>query len=436
MTTRLSGINSTLGVAVASLIRHHANFRRLWVGQTVSEVGTQIGNLAVPLIAVHTVDASTFQISALFAAEYAPYVLIGLPAGVWVDRLRRRRVLIVTDLIRAVALLAIPAAMVFRAVTLPLLYGVVFVVGAATVFFSVTYQAYLPAVVERDQLIEANGRLTASRSIASAAGPTAGGSIVAALTAPLAVAADAFSYLCSAALITAIRAPEPAPKATEQRNLRREMGEGLRLVRHDRLLWTMTLYSAASSLCVMMAISLELVFLVRAVHLGTVGIGLLLGISSFGAVLGAFAAAPLRRQFGELRTLVGAALASSTLLLLVPLTALGPRLAFFVLGTGGASCGIVAYNIIAISMQQRRCPGQLLGRMFATQRFVGWSTPPIGALAAGGLGSTIGLRATLLVAAVLYVVSTCGLGWSLRRGVPTDELSVAAVQRSPAPVAR
>jgi MFS family permease len=415
-----------LEVAVArGLIRSHADFRRFWIGQTVSEVGTQISNVAVPLVAVLALHASTLRVSALFALEYLPYLLIGLPAGVWIDRLRRRSILIVTDLICALAMSMIPLAALFHAVSLPLLYGVVFVVGTANVFFGVANQAYLPAVVDREDLVAANGITTASRAVASAAGPTAGAWFVAILTGPIAVIADVASYLCSALFITAIHPVEPPVAA--RRGMLREVGEGLRIVRRDRLLLTMTLYTAASSTFVMMVGALEIVFLVRTVHVPTIGIGILLGVSSLGSVLGAVIAAPLGRRFGELRALVGSAVFGSLSLLLVPLTALGFRLSFFALGAGMASCGIVAYNVVSISLVQRRCPDRLLGRVFGTMRFVGRSAPGFGALIGGVLGSTIGLRAALAVTALLFVGSSLGLNLGLKLGLKRGlEIAVPA----------
>ncbi|HEY1484967.1 MAG TPA: MFS transporter, partial [Micromonosporaceae bacterium] len=403
------------------LIRRHTAFRRLWIGQTISEIGTQIGGLAVPLIAVLTLHASAFGASALFAAEFAPYVIVGLPAGAWIDRLRRRPILICADVTRGIALLVLPLAVLLHAVSLPLLYGVVFVVGVATVFFEVAYQAYLPAVVEPGELVDANGLLTASRSIASVGGPSVGGWIVAVLTAPYAVVADAISFLISAGFVATVRKTEPptAP-ATERRGLHREIGEGIRVVWTDRLIRTLALYSAATSFCVMMAGSIEVYFLVRTVHLATVGIGVLFGITSLGSLLGAVVAAPVRRRLGEIRTLVTMASVAGTSMLLVPLTALGLRLGFFVLGIGLASAAIVAYNVVSISMIQRRCPARLLGRVFATIRFIAWSTPPIGALVGGALAGAIGPRATLLIAALMFVASALALAWWLRDGAPSE----------------
>jgi MFS family permease len=309
-------------------------------------------------------------------------------------------------------------------VSLPLLYGVVFVVGVATVFFEVAYQAYLPAVVEPDDLVDAHGLLTASRSIASAGGPSVGGWIVAVLTAPYAVVADAISFLVSAVFVATVRKTEPPTTApvTERRGLHREIGEGIRVVWTDRLIRTLALYSAATSFCVMMVGSIEVYFLVRTVHLTTVGIGLLFGITSLGSLLGALVAASARRRLGEIRTLVTMASVAGTSMLLVPLTALGLRLGFFVLGVGLASAAIVAYNVVSISMIQRRCPDRLLGRVFATIRFIAWSTPPIGALAGGALAGAIGPRATLLIAALLFVAAALALAWRLRDGAPGEPL--------------
>lgn len=400
----------------------NADFRRLWTAQTISQVGTQVSALAVPLVAAVSLHASALSVSALTALQYLPYLLIGLPAGVWVDRLPRRPIMIITDLIRSFALFAVPAAAADRALTLPLLYGVVFTVGTATVFSEVANQAYLPALIGREQLIEANSKLTATRSISYAAGPTGGGWIVAVLSAPYAIIVDAVSYLGSAALVMAIRKREPERSAAAERSMRHEISEGLRIVWSDRLLATMTLYSATTSLCVVMSGAVEILFLLRTVHVPTVGIGILLGVTSLGAVAGAFVAGPICRRVGDLRSLVTFSIAASLGMLLAPLTALGPRLAFFVGGLGLTMCAIVAYNVVSGALVQRRCPDRLIGRIFATTRFIAWSTPPVGALIGGLVGDTIGLRAAMWLAGALFAASAAFFAWSLRHGAPIGPL--------------
>src|ERR671935_1242601 len=186
----------------------HADFLKLWSAQTVSQFGTTVSQVALPLVAVLVLDASAFQVAALGTVEFLPFLLFTLPAGVWVDRLPRRPILVVADLGRACALGSIPLAAAIGHLTLTQLYVAGFVTGTLTVFFDVSYQSYLPSLVERPELVEGNAKLEVSRSAAQIGGPGIGGLLVRAFTAPYAVLADAVSYLGSALFIFAIRRGE------------------------------------------------------------------------------------------------------------------------------------------------------------------------------------------------------------------------------------
>ncbi|GIH18661.1 MFS transporter [Rugosimonospora africana] len=383
-------------MARRGLIFGHRDFRRLWIGETVSQFGSQVSMLAMPLIAALTLRASTFQVGVLSAVGYAPFLVFGLLAGAWVDRARRRPVLIASNLLRAAVLVVVPVAAALRVLSLAQLYVVEFALGLGTLFFDVAYQSYLPALIGREHLVEGNGRLEASRSTAYALGPGAAGSLVQALTAPVAVLVDAASFVWSAAWICAIRGREPAvPPPERPRALLGEVGEGLRLVAGHRALRALALYNASAVLFLSAEQALEVVFLVRTVRLSAAGVGLLFSVASVGAVLGAFAAGPLGRHFGEVRTIVGAALLGHAFMLLVPLTVPGPRLALFGVGTGVCSFGVVVFNIVSVAFRQRLCPDRLLGRMNATMRFLSWGMAPVGALLGGVAGAAIGTRATL-----------------------------------------
>ena len=205
--------------ARVGLLRGHPDFRRLWIGQSISQVGTQISSLAVPLIAILTLNEPAFVVGALTAVGYSPYLVVGLPAGAWVDRLARRPIMLTTDLLRAALLGSLPISMVFGVITLPLLFVVVFAVGVCTVFFEVAYRAYVPHLVGRDHLIEANSRLAASSTVAGTGGPALGGWLVSVISAPTAVLIDAVSYLISAAYITAIRTRERPPRTGSKPDL-------------------------------------------------------------------------------------------------------------------------------------------------------------------------------------------------------------------------
>src|SRR5918992_1346998 len=217
----------------------HGDFLKLWSAETVSQFGSQISALALPLVAIIVIEASAFEVALLGVVQFAPFILVSLPAGVWVDRLRRKPILVVTDLGRAAALGSIPLAYGFDAVTIWQLYVVGFVVGFLTVFFDVSYQSYLPSLVDRTQLVEGNSKLEVSRSGAQIAGPGVAGALVEALTAPVAVLVDAISFFLSAAFLFRIKRPETPPTRApkqERTPMRRELGEGLRYVLGNRYL--------------------------------------------------------------------------------------------------------------------------------------------------------------------------------------------------------
>ncbi|MGC9666551.1 MFS transporter [Planosporangium sp. 12N6] len=390
------------------LFSGHADFRRLWLGSTVSQFGTQVSMLAIPLLAVVTLDATTFQVGALTAAETAAFVLVGLPAGAVVDRLRRRPVLIAGDLLRVGLVASLPVAALWHVLTLGQLYVTVFAIGLCTVFFDVAYQSYLPFLVGRAHLVEANGALEASRSTAYTAGPAVAGYLVQLLSAPLALLVDAASFAGSAAWIAAVRGREPIPPATRRRALGGEIADGLRVVLGHPVLRAMALHGASSVLFLSQVRALEVVFLVRDVRLSPAAIGALFSLTGVGTVLGAVAAAPLARRFGSARVLLGAPLIGYACLLLVPLTAAGPRLACYAVGGAVSSLCVVVFNVVSISVRQDLCPDHLLGRMNATMRFFVWGTLPLGGLLAGALGSAVGLRAALWIGAVGTLLSA---GW-------------------------
>jgi MFS family permease len=418
------------------LIRSHADFRRLWTGAVVSDVGTQISTLAIPLIAAVTLHASGFTVGALTALAYAPYAVIGLPAGAWIDRLRRRPVMIAADLLRAGLLLTLPVGAATRTLSTPLLCAIAFAVGACAVFFEVADRAYLPSLIGRERLVEANARLSAGGSTARAIGPTLGGWLVTALTAPVAVLVDVVTYLVSAGALLSIRHTEPAPE-TGPRDLRREIADGFRLIARDPVLRAIAVYGTSSSTFIVFTGAIEILFLVRTVGVTPSAIGVLLGVASLGAVAGAFVGPPVRRRLGDIRALVATATVGNAFLLLVPLTEPGVRLAFFAVGVGVTSCGVIAFNVVSGAVTQMRCPDHLLGRMGATMRFIAWGALPVGALAAGALADRIGPRDALWVGAAGLALSPLlliGIGAD-RKPVPAGPGEVADAETARNPVA-
>ncbi|MFI5255605.1 MAG: MFS transporter, partial [Candidatus Limnocylindrales bacterium] len=239
--------------APAPSLWRHPDFLKLWTADTVSQLGSQVSQLAIPFVAIVVLQASALQIGVLQAVDTLPFLLIGLPAGVWVDRMRRRPVLIVGDLGRAIVLAWVPIAHVLGILAIWQLYVVGFLMGILTVFFDVAYQSYLPALVERDQLIDGNAKLQISASGAQVAGPPIAGVVIGALTAPIAVLLDALSFLGSAIFIFSIRRHEPAPEARldatgKRTSMLSDMREGLRYVLGHRLLRNIAACTGISNL--------------------------------------------------------------------------------------------------------------------------------------------------------------------------------------------
>lgn len=384
--------------AAASLLGHR-DFRLLWGGETVSELGSQVSELALPLVAVLTLRASTFQVGLLTAAGTAAFLLMGLPAGAWVDRVRRRPVMIAADLGRAVALGSVPVAAALGVLRLPQLYAVTLLAGTLTVFFDVAYQSYLPALVGRQRLVEGNAKLAGSQEAARVAGPSLSGGLVQAVGGPVAIVADAVSFLASAGALARINLVEAAPERQESRRLHREIGEGLRFVLGHPILRAIAGTTATSNFFSAVFAAVAVVFLVRGLHQAPGVIGLLFAAGSVGGVTGAVLASGLARRLGGSRSILAGAAVSGLGLLLVPLTRPGPGLVLFAVGVFVVSFGGVVYNVNQVSFRQGLCPAHLLGRMNATMRFLVWGTLPLGGVAGGALGATIGLRPTLWVAA-------------------------------------
>jgi MFS family permease len=386
----------------------HADFLKLWTAQSVSQLGSQISGVALPLVAVLTLHASAFQVAALGTIDFLPFLFFSLPAGVWVDRLPRRPILVVADLGRTLALGSIPVAAALHHLTLGQLYVAGFVAGTLTVFFDVSYQSYLPSLVDRTQLVDGNGKLEISRSAAQIGGPGIGGVLVRAFTAPYAIVADAASFLLSAVFVFAIRREEIVPERNaDGESMRRELVDGLKyLVRHPY--WrAISISTATFNFFNNLAFSILFVYAVRTLHMSALTIGLTLALGNGGALIAAFLAGKIGTRLGVGRTIIVGDLVASLPLVLVPLAPVSFPIPFLVASFTLVGFGIVLYNVTAISLTQALTPERLLGRVNASRRFIVWGTIPLGALAGGGLATAIGLRPTMFVgtiAATLCVV--------------------------------
>jgi MFS family permease len=379
---------------------HHLDFRRLWIGETVSQFGTFISQLALPLVAILVVHATTFQVGLLATFEMLAFLLVGLPAGAWVDRMRYRWVLIVNDLTRAAALGSIPLAQLLGVLTIGQLYVVALVTGVSTVFFDVAYQSYLPALVDREALVEGNSKLQASESVSQIAGPGIGGLLIQVLTAPYAVLVDAVSFLWSASWVAAIRARPPKPERQPDRNLTREIGEGLRFVLSNRLLRSIAACTGSANLFSNVAFPVYYILLARQLHLSAGVIGLFTSVGAIGGLVGSLLASRIATRFGQGPTIWVSAALCAPPAFVVPFVHRDWTLGLLAVSQCFMWIAVVVYNITQVSFRQGLTPPNLLGRMNATMRFFVWGTIPVGAFLGGVLGSTIGIRQTLLVAAI------------------------------------
>ncbi|MBA3382194.1 MAG: MFS transporter [Actinobacteria bacterium] len=383
----------------------HPDFLKLWSAETISQFGSQISQLALPLVAILILDASTFEVAALGVVEFLPFILFTLPAGVWVDRLPRRPILIAGDFGRAALLVSIPIAYVADVLTLWQLFAVGFLVGICTVFFDVAYQSYLPALVERNHIIEGNSKFEISRSSAQISGPGIAGLLVQIFTAPYAILVDAISFLGSGLFVLGIRKYEERLPATnvdrEKSSLWTELKEGLRFVLGNPNLRAQAGSTATSNFFSNVVFAVFLVFIVRELDLSPGIIGIVFSAGGAGSLVAAFTARRLWNRFGIGPTTIAVGMLTGPANLLLAFAPTGnaavPFLVISLLTTG---FGIATYNIIQVSYRQAICPLRLQGRMNSVMRFVVWGTIPFGALAGGALGSWVGLRETIAIGAI------------------------------------
>jgi MFS family permease len=348
-------------------------------------------------------DASAFQVALLGTVEFLPFLLFTLPAGVWVDRLRRRPILVIADFGRAAALVSVPVAYAFDVLTIWQLYVVGFVVGTLTVFFDVAYQSYLPSLIRRNQLVDGNSKLELSVSAAQLGGPATAGGLVSLLTAPWAVLTDAISFLGSALFVLRIRKREEViqPAATaERRGMRAEAWEGMQFVFRDRRLRALTESTVIFNFCANGAFAVYLVYAVRSLGLSPAAIGVIFSLGNVGWLAGALLAGRLSARLGVGRTIIFTGLLAAPALMLVPAAPQSTPIPFLIAAGVISSFGLVIWRVAQVSLRQAITPDHMLGRVNAVSRFLMWGTIPLGTLLGGALGSTIGLRETLWIGTI------------------------------------
>lgn len=394
-----------------------SDYRRLWLAQSISQVGTQVTQLALPFAAILVLKATPFEVAALTGIEFLPYLLFALPAGVWADRLPRRRILVVADVGRALVLVLVPLATFADLLAMWQLYVVGFLIGTLSVFFDVAYQAILPDIVARDRLQEGNSRLEISRSAAQVIGPALGGTLVGWFTAPLALLADAISYVGSAACLIGLRTssrrspvasarPAPATDAPMRSgSLRGEIVEGLKFYRASPLLLASSAAIVSANVGGSISGAIFLVYLVRELGLTPELIGIAGSIGSLGLLAGAATASAFARRVGVGPTLaIALALAGvATLLLVVAST----TSAFGLLVASGILQGyaVMLINVNGVSLRQALTPDHLQGRVNATGRWINWSLIPAAGLLGGVVATIVGLRFTIAIGALVSLLA-------------------------------
>lgn len=418
--TALDALPASAIAAPRGSLWRDANFLTMWAGQSLSQLGAQIAFLGIPVLAVLLLHAESFEIGVLNAADTAAFLVIGLPAGAWIDRMRKRRVMIGADGVRAAAVAAIPVLWELHALQMWHVYLVALIVGIATVFFDVSYQSLIPSLVRPNQIAEANGKLESTSQLAQLAGPAFAGWLVGLISAPVAMTATAITYASSFVALTLTRDREQRRAPEDRAPILREIGEGLRWVFGNRFLRRISGTTSASNFFSTISHTLLPLFLLRQLGFSPAGLGLVISLGAIGGVVGAVATPHIMRLLGEARTIPISTIVFAVVSLVLPFAAMVPAIAFPLLAVEGfvASSAVLVYNITQVSFRQRITPPRLLGRMNASIRFVVWGVMPIGALIAGALGSGIGIVPTMWIGAVgqlaaaLFVV--IGPFWALR----------------------
>ncbi len=404
------------------------NFLTLWGGQAFSQFGSQVQELAIPVFAVLVLNATEFEVGVLSAAGVAAFLVVGLPAGAWIDRMRKRQVMIWADAVRALALAALPLLWWLGALQMWHLYAVSLVIGIATVFFDVSYQSLIPSLVRPNQIAEANGKLQSTHELANIAGPGIGGWMISILTAPIAILTTVGTYLVSLVALVFTRDDEQPRDVADRAPILHEIWEGLRFVFTQRLLRRIVGTTGTSNFFNIISMTMLPIFLLRELGLSPASMGIIFSLGAIGGLLGAIATPHIVRVIGEARAIPISAVGFSVIAVFLPVAAMVPSVAFPLLVAQGFVSGfaILLYNITQVTFRQRITPPRLLGRMNASVRFVVWGVMPIAALLSGALGTWLGVVPTMWIGAigqllsVLFVVT--GPFWSMR-DLPDAEMA-------------
>ena len=385
----------------------------LWAGQTAAQVGFQVGTLATSAIAITILHASETQIGILSGLQTLAFLIVGLPAGAWVDGWRKRHVMITANLARIAALVSIPIAYAFFSLTIAHLMVVAALLGLSTVFFDVAYQSYVPMIASKRYIGAANGRLEASYQVGRAGGPGLGGWLLGVLAPPLAYLLTASTYVCSTWAIWRIRTPEPRP-AHSDASLRSQIVEGLSFVRGQRLLFPLFSCIACAAFAGAGIQVLLPILVLRTLGMSATQLGLLLSAGALGGILGALTRPAWITRLGIGRCIVITNIVGVSALLAQPASVHVPFTAAWVIACSGvvSSYFITIYNVTQMSLRQEICPPDMLGRMNAIFRFAVWGVMPLGSFVAGIIASWVGVEATMYIFTAASIAAGIAMGFT------------------------
>ncbi|MFF4125733.1 MFS transporter [Microbispora rosea] len=381
------------------------DFRLLWIGETTSTLGSSVGGVALPLVAVVTLHAGPLTVGLLTAAAWLPWLLVGLPAGAWVDRMPKRPVMLVCNTVSTMVFASVPIVAWLGVLTTTHLLVAATTAGAAKVFFTLAYRAYLPVLVERERLLDANAKLQGSESAAQIAGPGLAGLLAQWFGAVSGVLADAVSFAIAVVCLRSVGTRETRRETDAKRRLRAEIGDGLRFVAHDPYLRTLTAFSAMSNIALMGYSSIQIVFLTRDLGAGAGQVGVVLAVASSGGLFGAALSGRMATRFGTARGFLLCEALAAPMALLGPIGTGGAGLVLFGAAGFGTGLGIVASNILTSTFRQHYCPAGMFGRITASTSALNYGAIPLGGLLGGLLGDAIGVRETMILMAVIQLLS-------------------------------
>lgn len=389
----------------------HKNFKKLWTAQILSLIGTQVTVVALPIIAIQLLNASTMQVGVLTAMSYLPFLLFGLPAGAWVDRLSIKKLMIICDISRGAILILIPILYGIELLSIPVLFVIAFCNGVFTVFFDISNQSFLPEILPKNQLIEGNSKLVTSYTTSQMIGPTIAGFLVKIFSAPIAIFLDSITFFLSSIFIYKIKTyKQKSILNTNEKPSRiyTEVKEGIKFVIKNKYLKPIAISMSMANMFDLFGMIQTIlpIYILSTLDLSSFEYGVILSLGNLGAILGTFINKKLINRFSLGKILAVSSILPGISLLILPFTS--GAYAIYIIGFSLSIAGlnIAIFNINQISLRQSITPLPLMGRMNATIRFIIWGTIPIGAFLGGFLGEKIGIRNTLLVAAIGSILSS------------------------------